>query len=65
MSRKVGINAYGTEDDRRKLEVLALLSKQSSSAWIIDHIQSQYKDVYGDTKPEDVLNAVPVKRRKA
>jgi hypothetical protein len=56
MARKVGIMAYGVESDREKLEVLALLSKGSSSSWLINVIRSQYKEVYGETDPKEVLN---------
>lgn len=56
MARKVAITAYGTEKDRRKLEVLATLSKETSSSWLIKLIHSQYAEIYGETNPEDVLN---------
>ena len=65
MARKVGINAYGDEEDRRKLEVLALLSKKSSSSWLVDVIRSSYAEIYGERNPEDVLNGRGHKRTKA
>ncbi len=65
MARKVGIIAYGDEEDRRKLEVLAVLSKTTSSSWLVDVIRASYAEIYGERNPEDVLNGRGHKRGKA
>ena len=51
--RKLGIMAYGDEDDRKRLAKLAAASKVSASIWIIMKIRECYADVYGTTEVED------------
>jgi hypothetical protein len=59
MARAKGIIAYGSEDDRRKLEVLAAVSKRSSSQHLIEMIRAAYTELYGDAAPEAVLGVKP------
>jgi hypothetical protein len=55
MSRNnLGIIAYGTEEDRKKLAVLSNLSKQSGSEYIITMIRRQYKEVFGDADASSI-----------
>ena len=52
--RNKGIIAYGTEEDRQKLAVLAQLSGKTSSDWIIREVRRQYEEAFGDTPPERI-----------
>lgn len=55
MARSVGIMAYGTPEDRLKLEAIAKLEKKSSSQFLIDLIRSHYENIYGTTPPDKVV----------
>lgn len=55
MARSVGIMAYGTPEDRLKLEALAKIEKTSSSQLLINHIRKTYAEIYGETPPEKVV----------
>lgn len=57
--RNLGIIAYGTEQDRDKLAVLANLSKQSGSEYIINMIRRNFKEAFGDAEPSRVLISSP------
>lgn len=46
MARAKGIIAYGTDEDRRRLEALAQLAKTSASQWLIQIIRKEYEKVY-------------------
>lgn len=52
--RNKGIIAYGTEEDRSKLAVLADLTGKTASDWIIKEIRKQYALAFGDTPPERI-----------
>lgn len=52
MSKLKGIMAYGTEEDRQKLAVLAHFAKKSSSEWLIQQVRKQYADLFGDQPPQ-------------
>lgn len=56
MSRDKGIIAYGTADDRKKLQVLANLSKQSGSELIIEMVRKRYEGIFGEADPQLILN---------
>ncbi|MDH7796443.1 hypothetical protein QBC99_002506 [Beijerinckia sp. GAS462] len=43
--------AYGTPEDRLRLESLARIKGQSSSEWLIEQIRAAYKELYGDVPP--------------
>jgi hypothetical protein len=51
-----GIIAYGTDEDRQKLALMAKLSGQSGSEWIVAQIRKQYKDAFGDTAPDRIID---------
>lgn len=53
-TRHKGIIAYGTEEDRKKLAILAHLSNKSGSEVIIQMIREKYAAVLGDTAPESI-----------
>jgi hypothetical protein len=55
MARSVGIMAYGTKNDRLRLEALAVLAEKSSSQWIIEAIRAAYQEIYGETPPSEVV----------
>lgn len=46
MAKSVGIIAYGTVEDRAKLEALSSLGNDSGSAWIIAKIRSEYDRIF-------------------
>lgn len=50
-----GIIARGTEEDRQKLAVLAQLTNQSGSQWIIEQIRKTYEEAFGDTDPKLIV----------
>ncbi|WP_353640750.1 hypothetical protein [Mesorhizobium sp. WSM2239] len=52
MKRNKGIIAYGTEEDRAKLAVLADLTGKTASDWIVKEIRKQYAAAFGETPPE-------------
>jgi hypothetical protein len=54
-TRHKGIIAYGTEEDRKKLAVLAQLSGKSGSEYLVDLIRSRYSEVVGEVDPEVIL----------
>lgn len=54
VTRHKGIIAYGTEEDRQKLAVLAKLSNRSGSEVIISLIRTQYTEVLGETDPRSI-----------
>lgn len=56
MTRHKGIIAYGTEEDRDKLAVLAQLSGRSGSEIIVEMIRSRYREVLGDADPKDITS---------
>lgn len=53
-----GIIAYGTDEDRQKLAVMAKLMGQSGSEWIVSQIRLQYREVFGDTAPDRIIDSV-------
>ena len=53
--RNKGIIAYGTEEDRKKLLVLATLSNRSASEWIVDKIREAFKEAFGEAAPECII----------
>lgn len=59
MRNNLGIIAYGTQEDREKLAVLASYSHQSGSEYIISMIRRHYAEVFGDTpyEPHDPDNS--------
>jgi len=57
MARSVGIMAYGTQEDRIRLEALARLEGQSSSQWMIQKIRAAYVEIYGSTDPSKVVQS--------
>jgi 3-methyladenine DNA glycosylase Tag len=50
-----GIIAYGQEEDRQKLAVLATLTDQSGSQWIIEQIRERYREAFGDSDPSLII----------
>ncbi|MBN7759796.1 hypothetical protein JYP52_01490 [Nitratireductor aquibiodomus] len=54
MKRNKGIIAYGTNEDRDKLSVLAGLSGKSASDWIVGEIRKQYAAAFQDIPPERI-----------
>lgn len=52
MSRSKGIVAYGTQEDRKKLEIIARIAGQSQSEWLISQIRKAYREIYGNTSPD-------------
>lgn len=48
MKRNAGIIAYGTEDDRQKLALLAEAHNLSASELIIKMIREKFKTLYGE-----------------
>lgn len=59
MAKAIGIIAYGTAEDRKKLEALAKFAGQSGSAWIIERIRREHALIYGELPPEK-----PVERQE-
>lgn len=55
MKRNKGIIAYGTDEDRAKLAVLAGLTGRTASDWIIKEIRKQYADAFGEAPPECII----------
>lgn len=55
MKNDKGIIAYGTELDREKLAVLATLSGQSGSEWIVNQIREVYGNAFGDVAPKCII----------
>lgn len=55
MARSVAIMGYGSPEDRLKLEALAQLAEKSSSQWLIEQIRAAYREIYGDTPAEQVV----------
>ncbi|RWI74792.1 MAG: hypothetical protein E5V72_00995 [Mesorhizobium sp.] len=53
--RNKGIIAYGTEEDRAKLAVLADLTGKTASDWIIREVRKQYEAAFGDIPPERII----------
>lgn len=51
MARKLGIIAYGSLEDRLKLELLARNRGCSGSEWIITKIRKEYELLFGDMNP--------------
>jgi hypothetical protein len=51
------IAAYGTEEDRQRLRVIAEASSLSQSAWVISRVREAYRELHGDTPPSEVLSA--------
>lgn len=54
MTRHKGIIAYGTDEDRQKLAILAKLSGKSGSEVIISLIRRQYSEVLGTSEIKDI-----------
>lgn len=46
MKRNAGIIAYGTEEDREKLAILAETYRMSGSELIIKMIRDKYREMY-------------------
>lgn len=55
MTRSVGIMAYGTLDDRLRLEAVALVAGKSSSQWLIEAIRKAFEEIYGLREPRDLV----------
>jgi hypothetical protein len=55
-TRHKGIIAYGTEEDRQKLAVLAQLSGKSGSEIIIEMIRNRFRDILGDVDPNRIIS---------
>jgi hypothetical protein len=55
MARSVIITAYGSPEDRLRLEAISKLEEKSSSQWLIDLIRKRYAEIYGGTHPEQVI----------
>lgn len=53
--RSVGIMAYGTPEDRLKLEAISKLAGQSGSEWLIAQIRKTYEEVYGKAPASQVV----------
>jgi hypothetical protein len=51
MGRKVGIIAYGTVEDRQRLEALARLRRLSSSQWLIEIIREKHAELFDPPAP--------------
>jgi hypothetical protein len=51
MKKRNQITAWGTEEDRQKLAILASLSKQSQSEWIIKKLREEFRELFGDGIP--------------
>lgn len=49
-TRHKGIIAYGTEEDRKRLTLLAQAFNCSNSELIIRMIREKFADIYGDVK---------------
>ena len=47
--------AYGTDEDRNKLMVLAQASDKSQSEWLISMIRTKYAESFGSTDPKCVF----------
>lgn len=47
MAKSVGIIAYGSPEDRKKLEQLAKLAGLSGSQWLIQMIREKHKEIFG------------------
>jgi hypothetical protein len=61
MGRKVGISAYGTVEDRQRLEALASLRHISSSQWVIEIIREKHAEVFAPLPPptdEEILEEI-------
>lgn len=53
-TRHKGIIAYGTEDDRNKLALLAKARRQSASVYLINLIREKYQEFAGDADPKSI-----------
>lgn len=53
--RNKGIIAYGTEQDREKLDVMSHLSGTTGSIWIIRKIRQAYTEAFGDADPKRII----------
>ncbi len=45
--RNAGIIAYGTEEDREKLAILADTYRMSGSEWIVKTIRDRFAELFG------------------
>lgn len=50
--RNAGIIAYGTEEDREKLAVLADTYQMSGSEWIVKMIRERYAQLFTEIEPK-------------
>lgn len=46
-----GIIAYGTSDDRLRLEAVATIDGKTNSSWIIMAIRKRFEELFGDLDP--------------
>lgn len=46
-AKNKGIIAYGTPEDREKLEAVAQAESRSGSSWIIHMIRERHKELFG------------------
>jgi hypothetical protein len=53
MAKSVGIIAYGTRQDREKLDAIARLGDESGSSWIIKRIRQEYDRIFSQPKEVD------------
>lgn len=54
-TRHKGIIAYGTEEDRQRLAVLAQLSGKSGSELIVEMIRERFHNLFGNTDPNCII----------
>lgn len=59
MSKKVLIASYGTPQDRLRAQALAGAMKTSQSALLISLLRAQYKLLFGETDPTEVVENKP------
>lgn len=61
--RKVGIMAYGTQEDRWRLEALSRAQHKSSSQWIVDTIRKEYEALFGASDPAPTSDEEKMRER--
>lgn len=56
MANNKMIAVYGNDADRLKAALLAKKSGAGSiSRWLLNHIRSEYRKVYGETNPAHIM----------
>lgn len=56
--RNKGIIAYGTQEDRDKLAVLASFAHKSNSEMLVHMIRETYQSLVGEIDPRTLLNRI-------